>query len=94
MKAIFEISVGGVDVSENFNQILDRLHVEGRSGAAADSADIVLADPYGEILMPSKGDEIAISLGWDTTGIANVFTGTPASFSTVASRKACADVSG
>jgi len=75
-RAIFEISVGGVNVSEKFDPILQHLNVEGRSGGVADAAELVLSDVDGQILMPSRGNAISIALGWQSSGITSVFTGT------------------
>jgi phage protein D len=75
-EALFEMSVGGVDVTERFNPILEHLEVEDRSGEETAIARIILADAYGQILMPGIGDTMSVMLGWVTTGIAQVFNGT------------------
>lgn len=75
-EAVFEISVGGVDVTERFNPILEHLEVEDRSGDETAIARVILADAYGQILMPGIGETMTVMLGWASGGIALVFTGT------------------
>jgi phage protein D len=75
-QAIFQISVGGTDVTETFNPILQQLQVEDRSGESTDHAMITLADVDGSILLPSVGDSVNILLGWKIAGgLTQVFDG-------------------
>ena len=75
-EAIFEISVGGIDVTERFNPILQHLQVEDHSGETTDKAAITLSDKNGEILLPKVGDSLSIMLGWRTAGgLTQVFNG-------------------
>jgi hypothetical protein len=71
--AIFEINVGGTNVTERFNPILDKLDVVDSSGETASKASIILSDVSGRIFMPSIGDNMTIGLGWDS--IVQVFEG-------------------
>lgn len=72
--AIFEINVGGNNVTERFNPILEQLSVSDSSGETSSKATISLADVDGRIFMPSKGDDLTISLGWNS--LIQVFEGT------------------
>jgi phage protein D len=74
-KAIFSVSVGGADVTGNLSAYVTEITVNDASGQTADTASITLADDGGRILMPSKGDQIAISLGWEGEGVRLVFEG-------------------
>src|SRR5688500_2037858 len=72
--AIFEINVGGNNVTERFNPILEQLSVSDSSGETSSKATISLADVDGRIFMPSKGDNLTILLGWNS--LVQVFEGT------------------
>lgn len=74
-KAIFSVSVGGADVTGNLTDHVTEITVTDAAGQTADTASITLADDGGRILMPSKGDMIAISLGWEGEGVRLVFEG-------------------
>jgi phage protein D len=74
--ALFEINVGGVNVSEAFNQILESLTVTDKVGTTSDTASITLDDSGGSIIMPQTGSPMTILLGWRSSGIGLVFTGT------------------
>ena len=75
-EAIFEISVGGIDVTERFNPILQHLQVEDHSGESTDKAAITLSDKNGDILLPKVGDPLSIMLGWRIAGgLTQVFDG-------------------
>jgi phage protein D len=75
-QAIFQISVGGTDVTETFDPILQQLQVEDHSGESTDRAMVTLADVDGAILLPSVGDSVNILLGWKIAGgLTQVFDG-------------------
>lgn len=74
-EAAYEIMVGGIDVSRNFNPILENLLVRLTRGVHSDQAHIQLNDEYGQIAMPGVGAPCEISLGWNDTGIVSCFTG-------------------
>ena len=74
-QALFEINVGGVDVTEKFNPILEHLDVHDVSGETTDYANIILADVGGRVVMPAIGEGMTIMLGWANTGVAQVFDG-------------------
>jgi phage protein D len=74
--ALFEINVGGINVSEAFNQILETLTVTDKVGTTSDTASITIDDSGGRVIMPKTGEQMTILLGWQSTGIGLVFTGT------------------
>jgi phage protein D len=67
-QAIFQIIVGGTNVTETFNPIMQQLKVEDQSGESTDHAMVTLADIGGAILLPSVGDSMNILLGWKVAG--------------------------
>jgi len=75
-QAAFEINVGGQNVTERFNPLLESLTVVDKAGTTSDTAHITLDDNGGHLYMPSKGDPITILLGWRSSGIGLVFDGT------------------
>lgn len=76
MRALFQILVGGNDVSNAFNQVLESLTVSDKEGTTSDTASITLDDREGQIAMPGIGDPMMILLGFDITGVSLVFDGT------------------
>lgn len=74
--AAFMINVGGVNVTNRFNQYLEQLVVSDKAGTSSDTASITLDDSDGQIAMPSIGDSINILLGWEDGGVSMVFDGT------------------
>lgn len=76
LKAIYEINVGGNNVSDSFNPILEQLSVSLQANATSDTASLVIADLDGSVLMPSKNDPITILLGMRDKSINQVFEGT------------------
>lgn len=74
-EASFQLSVGGTDVTERFNPILEHLEVQDHSGETSSKAQIVLADVDGQILLPSIGDSLTIQLGWASAQPVQVFDG-------------------
>ena len=75
-QAIFRINVGGIDVTERINAVLESLTVTDKAGTTSDSATIVLDDSNGQLLMPAVGGSVTIMLGWRSRGLALVFEGT------------------
>jgi phage protein D len=75
-QAIFRINVGGVDVTERINAVLESLLVTDKAGTTSDTATITLDDSDGRLIMPSVGSPLLIDLGWRTQGLGRVFEGT------------------
>jgi phage protein D len=75
-QSVFRIRVGGLDVTERFNPVLEHLLVRLTCGSPShDQAHITLNDKDGQIAMPSIGGECEIDLGHRSGGIGHVFTG-------------------
>jgi hypothetical protein len=75
-EAVFEISIGGTDVTERFNAILQSLDVHDHAGDVTPTARVTLSDIDGRILMPGIGDAMTIILGFALNSISQVFDGT------------------
>jgi hypothetical protein len=80
------IQVAGVNVSRNFEAILENLTVTDKAGTSSDTASITLDDSGGQISMPRIGDPISIFLGWADSGVSLVFQGTVDSVRSVGAR--------
>lgn len=76
MRALYRVVVSGQDISETINPILESLSVTDRAGTTSDTAQVMLDDSDGRLIMPQIGAPMQVSLGWDTSGIAPVFDGT------------------
>ena len=87
-RASFVIEVGGNDVSERFNPILESLTVNDKAGTTSDTASIVLDATDAQVAMPSVGDDMRILLGWASSGVSLVFEGTVDSVRSAGSRGA------
>lgn len=72
-EALFELSVGGIDVTERFNPILEHVDVQDRSGETTSKAQVLLSDVDGQILLPAIGENLVLRLGW--TEVVQVFEG-------------------
>lgn len=75
-KAVFQINVGGVNVSDRFGESLESLNVSDKAGTTSDTASITLDDTDGHLAMPGVGDPMTILLGWQSSGMSLVFDGT------------------
>lgn len=76
LRAVFSVSVAGVEVTERINPYVVALDVQQTAAGGADTATIDLADDYGRLAMPGNGEAVEISLGWEGVGVGLVFTGT------------------
>lgn len=74
-QALYQITIDGIDVSENFSPILQRLRVHLAAEETSDTVDIELDDAYGRIALPSDDAFVAVALGWDVWGLVPVFEG-------------------
>lgn len=75
-KAIAEIWVDGVNVTDRISPLLISLSVSDRAGVTSDSATIELDDTNGRAILPSDRAAVSIKLGWDGDGVAEIFRGT------------------
>jgi phage protein D len=65
----FYVFVGGIDMTANFRSILLDLCVESHEGTDSDSVSITVDDRNGEVMLPSRGDIIAVGMGYKETGV-------------------------
>jgi hypothetical protein len=69
MTPAFYISVGGADVTGNFNDRLLELTVTDNEGSESDTVNVVVDDRDGILGIPEKGASMAVGLGYKETGI-------------------------
>jgi phage protein D len=74
-KAFFIVTVGGRAVTSAFNDLVTEITVTDAAGLNSDSASIELDDSGGRIRLPSKGDPLSISFGWEGQGGVVAFEG-------------------
>lgn len=75
-KAIAEIWIDGVNVTDRISPLLISLSVSDRPGTLSDSATIELDDTDGRAIMPADKAAVSIKLGWDGEGVGEIFRGT------------------
>lgn len=75
-RALYRVKAGGVDISEKLFPYLLRLSVTDKAGTTSDTAEIEVDDTNGMIAMPPKNTPVQVFLGWQSTGISQVFEGT------------------
>jgi len=75
MRAVYEVTVGGQNITATLNPILLRLSVSDRAGQASDSASIEIDDTNGAVILPPPGKPVIIKLGWEGSGVGVVFEG-------------------
>lgn len=67
--AIFKILVNGLDISEKIQTRLIRLNITDNRGIESDSVEIELSDHDGTLMIPPKGAELDVSIGWSNQGL-------------------------
>ncbi|MGV2109787.1 phage late control D family protein [Agrobacterium salinitolerans] len=75
-KAVAEIWIDGVNVTDRISPLLISLSVSDRAGMSSDSASIELDDTNGRAILPSDKAAVSIKLGWEGEGVAEIFRGT------------------
>jgi len=75
-RAAFEVIVGGAFLGSILSPRLISLTVSDKVGTHTDTAQITIDDTDGRVSLPQIGAAISILLGWDGSGIRQVFTGT------------------
>lgn len=71
----YKVFVAGNDVTNRWNPTLEEVSVDRGAREASDSANATLADPDGRTYMPQTGDTLAIHMGHEGQGVAQVFEG-------------------
>lgn len=75
MRAVYYLSIDGVDVTSNFDPVLVSLTITDSEGGKADSLEVQLDDEGGQILLPQPGAQISAGVGWEDSGPAVQFDG-------------------
>lgn len=75
MKALFNVSIAGVNITDRLNPYLVSIRVTLTDGGYEDRASVELADDNGQLMMPPRGDSVSIALGWEGYGPGLVFEG-------------------
>lgn len=75
-RAMYAVTIGGVDVTSRLNPHLISLSVTDNVGTHSDTADITLDDTDGRMVLPAEGVPVTIALGWEGGGVRVVFEGT------------------
>lgn len=74
-RALYQITVGGQDISVTLRPILNKLSVSDKAGSSSDTATLDIDDTNGAVIMPSTGSEMVILIGWEGEGLSEVFRG-------------------
>lgn len=74
-RAVFEVMIGGEDISAVLAPMLISLNVSDKAGSSSDTASIVIDDTDGRALMPTVKEPVTIKLGWEGEGVGVVFDG-------------------
>ena len=74
--ALMLITVDGSDITSALSPVLISATVCLQAEGGADTADLVIDDTGGQIVMPPPGVKMMISLGWQGEGLRQVFEGT------------------
>lgn len=75
-RAVFDVTVAGSNITTRLMPILIGLRVADKVGTHTDSADIEVDDTEAQIILPQKGADVSIGLGWESEGMRIVFRGT------------------
>jgi phage protein D len=75
-RAQFNVTVAGSNITTALLPVLIGLRVSDKVGTHTDSADLEIDDTEARIILPQKGGDVVIALGWESTGLRVVFRGT------------------
>ena len=74
-RAVFNVTVAGSNITTALLPVLIGLRVADKVGTHTDSADLEIDDTDARIILPQKGADVAIALGWEHEGMRVVFRG-------------------
>ena len=74
-RAIFGVTIGGVDMTSVMAPIVISIRVSDKAGTTSDTVTIELNDAGGQVVLPTKGAPVTVSLGFAETGAGTVFRG-------------------
>jgi hypothetical protein len=75
-RAVFNVTVAGSNITTALLPVLIGLRVSDKVGTHTDSADLEIDDTDARIILPQKGADVVIALGWESAGLRVVFRGT------------------
>jgi phage protein D len=75
-RAVFSVTVAGTNITTALRPVLIGLRVCDKVGTHTDSADLEIDDTEARIILPQKGADVVIALGWESGGLRVVFRGT------------------
>ena len=68
MRAILMVEVAGTNITSTLMPVLLGIEVTDQVGTHSDTARIGVDDTDGRIVMPEKGAQVLIGLGWEGEG--------------------------
>lgn len=74
-RALFEVQVGGVNITSALAPILTSMSVSSKAATHADTASLTVDDTGGRIVLPSPKAPVLIYLGWQGGPMREVFSG-------------------
>ena len=75
-RAVFNVTVAGTNITTALLPVLIALRVSDKVGTHTDSVDLEIDDTDARIILPQKGADVVIALGWESEGLRVVFRGT------------------
>lgn len=75
-RALFNVTVAGTNITTALTPILLGLQISDKAGTHTDTARLEVDDTDGRIVLPKKGADVTIALGWADQGMRVVFEGT------------------
>ena len=75
-RAVFEVIIGGQDITAALAPLLIKLTVNDKAGSSSDTASIEIDDTDGRALLPTVKEPVEVKLGWEGAGVGVVFVGT------------------
>jgi hypothetical protein len=75
-RAVFNVAVAGTNITTALTPILLGLEISDKAGTHTDTARLEIDDTDARIVLPRKGADVSIALGWAASGMRVVFQGT------------------
>lgn len=76
MRALFEVTVAGTNITPMLSPVLISLSVSDQAGTHAATASLEIDDTEGRIILPKPRAPLMVALGWSGEGLRPVFEGT------------------
>jgi hypothetical protein len=68
-RALFNVTVAGSNITTVLMPVLIGLRVSDKVGTHTDSADLEIDDTEARIILPQKGADVVIALGWESASL-------------------------